>query len=99
MCRLVGKVVSKIYRIVNITDRKGNVKQDFIDELHIIHTELVGEILYPELIKVGGHFCFVWNDDTGKMLRTSTIEDYFNNKDTVKVVTRNSIYSLEKENK
>ena len=33
------------------------------------------------------------------MLRTSTIEDYFNNKDTVKVVTRNSIYYLEKENK
>ena len=91
--------MSEIYRIVNITDREGNVKQDFIDELHLIHTELVGEILYPELIKVGGHFCFVWNDDSEKMLRTSTIEDYFSNEDTVKVVTRNSIYYLQKENK
>ena len=98
MCRLIRKDVSKIYRIVNITDREGNVKQDFIDELQLIHTELVGEILYSELIKAGCHFCFVWNDDTGKMLRTSTIEDYFNNKDTVKVVTRNSIYYLKKEN-
>ena len=88
--------MSRIYRIVNITDREGNVKQDFIEELHLIHPELVGEILHPELVKVGGHFCFAWNDDTGKMLRTSTIEDCFNNKDTVKVVTRNSIYYLKK---
>ena len=90
--------MSKIYRIVNITDREGNVKQDFINELQLIHPELVGEILYPELIKAGCHFCFVWNDDTEKMLRTSTIEDYFNNKDTAKVVTRNSVYYLQKEN-
>ena len=40
----------------------------------------------------------MWNDDTDKMLRTSTIEEYENNDDTVKVVTRNSIYYLEKEN-
>lgn len=98
MCRLVGKVVSEIYRIVNITDREGNVKQDFINELRLIHPELVGEILYPEFTRVGGHFCFVWNDDSNKMLRTSTIEEYKNNGDTVKVVTRNSVYYLEKEN-
>ena len=94
MCRLVRKVVSKIYRIVNITDREGNVKQDFIDELHLIHPELVGDILCPEFTKVGGYFCFIWNDDSEKMLRTSTIENYFSNEDTVKVATRNSVYYL-----
>ena len=45
MCRLIRKEVSEIYRIVNITDREGNVKQDFIEELHLIHPELVGDIL------------------------------------------------------
>ena len=87
-----------MYKITNITDREGNIKQDFIDELKSVHLNLCGEILYPELTKVGCHFCFVWSDDTDKMLRTSTIEEYENNGDTVKVVTRNSIYYLEKEN-
>ena len=71
---------------------------DFIEELHLIHPEFVGDILCPEFTKVGGYFCFIWNDDSEKMLRTSTIEDYFSNEDTIKVVTRNSVYYLQKEN-
>lgn len=87
-----------MYKIINVTDRKNNVKHDFINELKSVHPNLSGDILYPELIQTGGHFCFVWNDDSGKMLRTSTIEEYENNGNTVKVVTRNSVYYLEKEN-
>lgn len=87
-----------MYKIINVTDREGNVKQEFIDELKFVHPNLCGEILYPELTKVCCHFCFAWNDNTDKMLRTSTIEEYENDGDTVKVVTRNSIYYLEKEN-
>ena len=87
-----------MYKIANVTDREGIVKQDFINELKLDHPNLCGYILYPELTKVGCHFCFVWNDDTDKMLRTSTIEEYYNDVDTIKVVTRNSIYYLEKEN-
>lgn len=87
-----------MYRITNITDREDNIKQDFIDELKQSHPELVGEILYPELVGIGDHLCFDWNDDTNKILRTSTIEEYSDNIDTVKVVTRNSIYYLQKEN-
>ena len=48
-------------------------------------------------MKEGSCFCFIWNDNTNKMLRTSTIENYENNVDTIKVVTRNSIYYLKKE--
>ena len=87
-----------MYKIVNVTDRDGNIKQAFIDELKNVHPDLSGEILYPELTKAGGHLCLLWNDDTGKMLRTSTIEEYVANGNTIKVVTRNSIYYLEKEN-
>lgn len=61
-----------------------------------VHPSMSGEILYPELTKVGTHFCLLWDDDTDKMLRTSTIEKYENNGDNVEVITRNSIYVLEK---
>ena len=85
-----------IYRIVSITDKEGNDKTDFFNEVKSIHPNMSGEILYPELTKAGGHFCLVWDDDTDKMLRTSTIEKYENDGDKVEVVTRNSIYVLEK---
>ena len=85
-----------IYRIVNITDREGNDKTDFFNEVKSIHPNMSGEILYPELTKVGTCFCLLWDDDTDKMLRTSTIENYQNDGDKVEVVTRNSIYVLER---
>lgn len=85
-----------IYKIVSITDREGNSKTDFFNEMKSVHPSMSGEILYPELTKVGTHFCLLWDDDTDKMLRTSTIEKYENNGDNVEVITRNSIYVLEK---
>lgn len=85
-----------IYKIVSITDREGNSKDDFFNEMQSVHPSMSGEILYPEYTKVGGHFCLVWDDDTDKMLRTSTIEKYENDGDKVEVVTRNSIYVLER---
>lgn len=85
-----------MYKIVSITDKEGNSKDDFFNEIQSVHPSMSGEILYPELVKVGTHFCLVWNDDTEKMLRTSTIENYENDGDKVEVVTRNSIYVLEK---
>ncbi len=87
-----------MYKIVNVTDKEGNVKHDFINKLKAVHPNLSGEIPYPELTKPGGRLCFLWNDNTYKILTTSTIEEYENNGDNIKVVTRNSIYYLEKEN-
>ena len=85
-----------IYKIISITDREGNDKIDFFNEMKSVHPSMSGEILYPKLTKVGGHFCFMWDDDTNKMLRTSTIEKYQNDGDIVEVITRNSIYVLER---
>ena len=86
-----------MYKIVNITDREGNIKQDFIDEIKLTHPNMSGEIINKELLKA--HICmdFMWNDNSGKMLETSSIEEYIENDDKVKVVTRNSIYYLELE--
>ena len=57
-----------------------------------------GEIINKGLLKA--HICmdFMWNDNSGKMLETSSVEEYVDNGDKVKVVTRNSVYYLEKEN-
>lgn len=84
-----------MYKIIGITDKKGHFKTDFFAAMKSYHPNMSGEILYPELIRVGGCFCLLWDDDSGKMLRTSAIEKYENDNGKVKVVTRNSIYYLE----
>lgn len=87
-----------MYRIISIKDKNGIEKVDFYNEMRLVHPSMSGEILYPEYIRVGNHFCLVWNDDIGKMLRTSTIEKVFHDEDVYVIETRNSIYTLEKEN-
>ena len=89
-----------MYRIVNITDREGNVKQDFIDELKVIHPELVGKILNKEVLKSDlfmGRLHFEWADDSNKMLKTSIVMDYVEDNDKIIVTTMNSVYTFEKE--
>lgn len=83
------------HRIISIKDREGIEKIDTYNELKSIHPNMSGEILYRELMQPGYHLCFVWDDDTGKMMRTSTIESYNDDDNTVEVVTRNSIYLFE----
>lgn len=84
------------YKITTIKDRNGNDKIDFYNEMKTVHPNLSGEFLYPEYTKVGGHFCLLWDDDTEKMLRTSTIEDMVDDGDILTIITRNSVYTLEK---
>lgn len=84
-----------MYRITKILDKNGHSKDDYFKEIKTHHPSMSGRILYPELIRVGGCFCLLWDDDSGKMLRTSTIEEYENDHGKVKVVTMNSIYYLE----
>lgn len=85
-----------MYKITSIKDRNGNEKIDFYNEMKEIHPNMSGNILYPEYIRIGCHFCLIWDDDTEKMLRTSTIEEYADNGDIITVTTRNSVYTLEK---
>ena len=90
-----------MYRIVNITDREGNVKQEFINELKVIHPELVGKILNKEVLKSDLFMSclhFKWADDSNKMLKTSMVIDYVEDNDKIIVTTINSVYTFEKEN-
>lgn len=90
-----------MYRIVNVTDREGNVKQEFIDELKVIHPNLIGEILNKEMLKSDlflSYLRFKWADDSNKMLATSMVIDYVEDNDKIIVTTINSVYTFEKEN-
>ena len=85
------------YKISNVTDRAGNVREEFMAELKAVHPDMSGVLLYPiskksvEMIPL----CFVWADQSDKMLRTSTIMGYREVGNIITVTTRNSIYTLE----
>jgi len=83
-----------MYKIINITDRAGNVKETFIKELRQMHPDMKGLLLYP--LSTAQRLCFVWADKSEKMLRTSPIESYKEDVYTVTVITENSIYTLER---
>lgn len=88
-----------MYRIVNVTDREDNVKQEFINELKVIHHELVGKILNKEALKSDlfmGCLHFEWADDSNKMLKTSMVMDYVEDGNKIVVTTMNSVYTFEK---
>ena len=85
------------YKITNITDRAGNVKEEFMAELKAAHPEMSGVLLYPiskESVDMMP-LCLLWTDRSDKMLRTSTIAGYNEAGDIITVTTRNSVYTLE----
>lgn len=85
-----------MYKIVMVTDKNNNVKHEWMDELKSYHPNMEGEIVSPELIDLRCCFCLAWNDNSGKMLRTSRLENYEDNGNSLKVTTKNSVYYLEK---
>lgn len=90
-----------MYRITNVTDKEGNVKQEFIDELKVVHPKLVGKILNKEVLNSDlfmGCLHFEWADDSNKMLKTSMVMDYVEDNDKIIITTMNSVYTFEKEN-
>ena len=92
-----------MYKIISVTDKDGNIKQSFMDELKSNHDNLSGDFYYDiEELKRRAEFgiivsCgFVWNDDTSKMLRTSQVEEVVDDGNIVTIVTRNSVYVFER---
>lgn len=88
------------YRIVNVTDKDFNVKQDFIEQMKKSHPSMSGEILYPDCLMPGTFLMLVWDDCSGKMLRTSRVEKItgkiISGDQYLTIITRNSIYTLER---
>ena len=90
-----------MYKITNVTDRKGIIKQDFIDDMRLKHgEELLGDFADYQYMKDNIEHnisCyFQWADNSGKMLRTSKVESVVEYNDTIRIVTRNSVYEFEK---
>ena len=89
-----------MYKIINITDKKGHIKQCFFNELIQIHPNMTGNIIYPIqqylINNKSAYLCFAWNDDSNKVLRTSLIDKYEDYGNIIKITTRNSIYTLER---
>lgn len=87
-----------MYKIINVTDKEGNVKEEFMEELRETHPDMAGKLLYPITKETIGliRMCLLWTDNSDKILRTSIVEDYEMKGNIVTVTTENSIYTLEK---
>lgn len=83
-----------MYKIINITDHTGNIKEVFLEELRNEHKDMTGYFLYP--ISTATRLCFIWADKSNKILRTSIVKDYTEDNKVLKVKTENSIYILER---
>ena len=83
-----------MYKVINITDKDGNIKEGFIEELRVIHPNMSGLLLYP--LSSANRLCLIWTDNSEKMLRTSPIVSYTEEGKIVTVITENSIYTLER---
>lgn len=85
-----------MYKIINVTDKQGNPKTYFIEDMKTIHPTLSGELINRELFESGYCMSLKWNDASEKMLQTSWIENYEEVDNILTVTTRNSIYILER---
>lgn len=87
--------MKKIYKIVSVTDKNGNVDHERISAIKDICESMAGEILYPDMVRPGNCLCVLWDNHSGRMMRTSVIESVKSNDKRIKVTTRNTIYELE----
>lgn len=82
-------------KIVMVSNRDGSVKEEFLKELQETHPDMTGECIINPTIGKG--LLLDWDDDSGKILRTSEIIELTENKykNTLVIVTENSIYDCE----
>lgn len=90
-----GCNLRNLYKIISVTDKNGEVDQERIDAIKDICDSMTGEIPYPDYVSPGNCFCLLWDNDSGRMMRTSSIESVESNDKRMKVITRNTIYILE----
>ena len=87
-----------MYKIIQITDKQGNDKSH---QATLDHPQLLGDFYYLELRSgvangTEPHCCFIWADDSDKMMRTSRVQSMSEWDNKIKVVTENSVYVFER---
>lgn len=82
-------------KIVMVANRDGSVKEEFLKELQETHPDMTGECIINPTIGKG--LLLDWDDDSGKILRTSKIVELTENKaeNALVIITENSIYDCE----
>lgn len=82
-------------KIIMVSNRDGNVKEEFLRELQETHPDMTGECIINPTI--GKRLLLDWDDDSGKILRTSKIVELVEKKDknALVIITENSIYDCE----
>ncbi len=80
-----------MHKIVGITDKNGNSKDDSIDYIKANHS-LYGELRFP----MCPYFIFIYDDDSNKMLSSSNIVncDFVEDDKLYVIETLNSIYYI-----
>ena len=87
-----------MYKIISIADKQGNDKSHYAT---LSHSQLLGDFYYLDMLKSGvangiePHCCFMWADDSDKMMRTSRVQSMSEWDNKIKVVTENSVYVFE----
>ena len=82
-------------KVIMVANRDGNVKKEFLRELQETHPDMNGECIINPTI--GKRLLLDWEDDSGKILRTSKIVELVEKKDknALVIITENSIYDCE----
>ena len=79
-----------MYRMIKYEGKNGKNKLENIAAIH----SLEGDFYWtPE---VGGAIGYAYNDTSGKLLHSSTIEEIVEDNNQIRIVTRNSIFIFEK---
>ena len=82
-----------MYKLISITDKQGVEKVEFMNELKANHPNMMGELEIKEMIDEV--FLFYWDDDSGKMLKSSEIEKYEEiDGEECRITTMNNIYEF-----
>ena len=88
-----------MYKIISITDHSLSDKSEPHRQSH---PQLLGEFENLNLLKgeiSNGNqpcCCFIWADDSNKMMRTSRVQSMSEWDDKIKIVTMNSCYVFER---
>lgn len=82
-------------KVIMVANRDGSVKEEFLKELQETHPDMTGECIINPTIGKG--LLLDWDDDSGKILRTSKIVELTESKaeNALVIITENSIYDCE----
>ena len=78
-----------MYRLIKYEGKDGTNKLEDVAAIH----PMEGSFYWP--LMVGNSIAFAYNDNSGKMLRSSFIEEIINTDGQIRITTKNSVFVFE----